>query len=277
MNAFKTGILLISMTVLLVAIGSFFGPQGLYIALVFAVVMNFVSYWWSDKIVLAMYRAKEVRREQAPEVYGAVEELVQANGMPMPRVYIIPSASPNAFGTGRSPHHAAVAVTEGIMDILNRDELRGVIAHELAHVRNRDILTATVVAVLAGTVMMLAFMLRWGAILGGDDDRNPIGLVAMLVVSILAPIAAIFIQMWISRTREYAADETGARMAGSGHALANALRKLHTGSQRATLKANAITAHMFIVNPLSAKGMARRFSTHPPVEDRIAKLEKMQF
>ncbi len=278
----KTAALLAALTVLFVFIGSLLGgQQGMIIAFAFAVIMNFVSYWFSDKIVLRMYGAKEVSEAEAPSLVQLVRMNAQRAGLPMPRVYIIPSGSPNAFATGRNPQHAAVAVTEGILDLLTQDELEGVLSHELAHVKNRDILTSTIAATIAGAITMLAHMAQWGAMFGGygnRDDRNSGGgLIGLLAMAILAPLAAMLIQMAISRSREYAADATGAQMCGKPLALASALRKLHTGTQRRPLEANPATAHMFIMNPLSGQSFATLFSTHPPIEERIARLEHLTY
>ena len=278
----KTAVLLTVLTVLFLFIGQLLGgQQGMIIAFAFALLMNFVSYWFSDKIVLKMYGAKEVTEAEAPSLVQLVRLNAQRAGLPMPRVYIIPSGSPNAFATGRNPHHAAVAVTEGILDLLSPDELEAVLSHELAHVKNRDILTSTIAATLAGAIAMLAHMAQWGAMFGGygnRDDRNSGGgLIGILVMAIVAPLAAMLIQMAISRSREYAADATGAKTCGHPQSLANALRKLHTGTQRRPMEANPATAHMFIVNPLSRQSFASLFSTHPPVEERIARLEQMTY
>lgn len=268
------------LTVLLVLAGGAMGGRGgLYIAFIFALVMNVTSYWFSDKMVLKMYKAQEVTQQQAPALYEIVESLSRAAGLPMPRVYIIPQESPNAFATGRNPKHAAVAVTSGILRILDRDELAGVLGHELAHVKHRDILISTIVAVMAGAITMLASMARWAAIFGafGGDRRRQGGasLLPSLVMMILAPIAAMMIQMAISRSREYMADADGAKISGHPLWLANALRKLQMGSRRAPMQATPATAHMFIVNPLRGGGIQSLFSTHPPIEERIAKLESM--
>jgi heat shock protein HtpX len=278
----KTALLLTVLTVLFLFIGRLLGgQQGMIIAFVFALVMNFVSYWFSDKIVLRMYGAKEVTEAEAPSLVQLVRLNAQRAGLPMPRVYVIPSGSPNAFATGRNPQHAAVAVTEGILDLLTPDELEGVLAHELAHVKNRDILTSTIAATIAGAIAMIAHMAQWGAIFGGygnRDDRNGGGgLIGILVMAIVAPLAAMLIQMAISRSREYAADATGAKTSGRPQSLANALRKLHTGTQRRPMQANPATAHMFIMNPLSGQSFASLFSTHPPVEERIARLEQLTY
>ncbi len=275
MNWIKTFLLMGVITALFLWIGHMIGGQsGMMMALVLAVGMNFVSYWYSDKIVLTMYGAREVNDSQAPRLYGIVRGLVAKAGMPMPKVYIIPADQPNAFATGRNPQHAAVAVTDGIMRILNEDELEGVLAHELAHVKNRDILIGTIAATIAGAIMMLRyFALFFGG--GRDDEEGGSGL-GMLVAFIVAPIAAVLIQLWISRTREYGADESGARMCGKPWALADALRKLERGAQMVPMDSNPATAHMFIVNPFSAQGMMSLFSTHPPMAERIRRLEEMR-
>jgi heat shock protein HtpX len=279
----KTLMLLTALTVLFVAIGYLIGGQsGMIIAFGFAVIMNFVSYWFSDKIVLSMYRAKKVEESDAPRLYGMVQRLATQAGLPGPRVYIIPDSSPNAFATGRNPANGVVAFTQGILDLLSEDELEGVTAHELAHIKNRDILTQTIAATIAGAIGMLASMAKWGAIfggVGGRDDREGGGggIIGLLVMAIVAPIAAMFVQMAISRTREYAADATGAQISGKPLSLANALRKLHSGTARRPMDANPATAHMFIVNPLSGRSMMSLFSTHPPVEERIARLEGMVY
>jgi heat shock protein HtpX len=278
MNTVKTVGLMVFLTVLLIFVGGAIGGRnGMVFAFVFATLMNFGAYWFSDKIVLRMYRAQPVSDAQAPELHAIVRNLVQKAGMPMPKVYIIPSEAPNAFATGRNQEHAVVAVTEGIMKILNRDELAGVIAHELAHIRHRDMLTGTIVATIAGAISMLAQMAQWAMIFGGgrrdsDDDGSPI---AALVMMIVAPIAAMLVQMAISRTREYEADKGGARLVGNPFGLANALLKLERGAQVVPMDANPATAHMFIVNPLSGKGLIKLFSTHPPIEERVKRLKEM--
>jgi heat shock protein HtpX len=280
MNTMKTFMLMALLTALLVFIGSFIGGQnGMVMAFVFAMVMNFGSYWFSDKIVLRMYHAREVGRSEAPELYSIVEELSGRAGLPMPRVYVIPNEQPNAFATGRNPQHAAVAVTEGILHTLSKDELRGVLSHELAHVQHRDILVGTVAATIAGAISMLANMAQWALIFGGgrsDNERggNPIGGLVMIIV---APIAAMLIQMAISRSREFLADEGGAKISGNPLPLASALRKLDARAKQIPMEANPSTAHMFIVNPLSGGGLMRLFSTHPPMEERIARLEQMVY
>lgn len=279
-NALKTTLLLGLLTGLIMWIGQVIGgQQGLVIAFVFAVAMNFGSYWFSDKIVLAAYRAREVGEGDAPELYRIVHELTTRAGMPMPRLYVIPSDAANAFATGRNPQHAAVAVTEGIMRVMSWDELAGVLAHELSHVRNRDILISSIAATLAGVVMMLANMAQWSAMFGGvsrDDREGGGGGLGLLVVALLAPLAATLIQLAISRSREYQADASGAALLGNGEPLARALEKLGAVSQSVPLDASPQTAHMFIVNPLAGRSLASLFTTHPPLEDRIARLRSMR-
>jgi len=278
MNNIKTLFLLVTLTLILIWAGAAMGGrQGMTIAFIFALGMNFIAYWFSDKIVLKMYRAKEVTEAEAPDLYGTVRRLAQKAEIPMPRVYIIDQEQPNAFATGRNPGHAAVAVTTGIMRILSQEELQGVIGHELAHVKHRDILISTIAATIAGAVSFLAQMAQWAMIFGGhrgDDDEggSPIAAIIMMIVG---PIAAMIIQMAISRSREYVADEGGARLAGNPRYLSGALRKLHTASQKIPMDANPATSHMFIVNPLSGGGILKLFSTHPPIEERIARLESM--
>jgi heat shock protein HtpX len=278
MNGFKTMMLMMMLTLLLVYGGAALGGrQGMTFALLFAFLLNFVSYFFSDKIVLKMYRAREVSEAEAPVLYRIVRRLTQKAGMPMPKVYIIPDMSPNAFATGRNPQHAAVAATQGIMQILTEDELAGVMSHELAHVLHRDILISTVAATIAGAISYLAQMAQWAMIFGGgrrsDDDGNPI---AALVMMIVAPIAAMLIQLAISRSREYSADEGGAKLLGNPIALADALKKLTRGAQVMPMqKTSPATSHLFIVNPLRGGGIMKLFSTHPPLEERIARLEAM--
>jgi len=266
------------LTVLLVmAGGAIGGKSGMTFALLMAGVMNFVSYWFSDKIVLAMYSAKEVTETEYPDFFGLVRQLAIQAAIPVPRVYIIPSETPNAFATGRNPQHAAVAATTGILRILTRDELMGVMAHELSHVRNRDILISSIAATIAGAVTYLAQMAQWAAIFGGGRDRDEEGgsVFGMLAMAILAPIAAMLIQMAISRSREYQADKGGAELTANPLYLANALRKLQMANQQIPMQANAATAHMFIVNPLTGGGLMSLFSTHPPMEERVRRLEEM--
>jgi heat shock protein HtpX len=279
-NTFKTALLMGAMTGLIMLIGSLLGGmRGLQVAFVIAVAMNFFSYWFSDKIVLRAYRAKELTQSDAPDLYAMVRELTTAAGTPMPRLYLIDNDTPNAFATGRNPHHAAVAVTSGIMRICDREELKGVIGHELSHVNNRDILISSVAATLAGAIMMVSSMARWGALFGGfgrrDNEDRGGGALGFLFVAILAPIAATMIQMAISRSREYQADASGARLTHNPLYLANALRKLQSANERLPMNASPQTAHLFIVNPLSGAGLMKLFSTHPPLEERIARLEKM--
>jgi heat shock protein HtpX len=276
MNWVKTFVLMGAITLLALVVGQAIGGrQGMIVAFLIALAMNFGSYWFSDKIVLSMYGAREVSESDTPEVFSIVRNLSMSAGLPMPKVYVIPSEQPNAFATGRDPGHAAVAVTEGILGILSKEELAGVLAHELAHVKNRDILIGTIAATMAGAIMMLSrFGLFFGA-RGGDDDEGGGGL-QLLLAMIVAPIAALLIQMWISRTREYVADAGGAEISGNPLALANALRKLERGVQVEQMDANPATAHMFIVNPFSAKKLFNLFSTHPPTEERIARLEAMR-
>ena len=278
-NMFKTAILLAALTALLVLIGGAVGgQQGMLIAFVIALAMNSFSYWFSDRLVLAMYGAKPIEESEAPALYRIVRTLATRAGIPMPRVYLIPSESPNAFATGRNPQHAAVAVTEGIMRILNERELEGVLAHELGHVRNRDVLVSTVAATLAGAITYLAHMAQWAAIFGTrrDDEEEGGGAFGAILMAILAPIAAMLIQLAVSRAREYQADATGARLAGQPLGLASALEKLHTASQVMPMQASPATAHLFIVNPLSGGSWLKLFSTHPPIEERIARLRSMR-
>jgi len=277
MNRLKTMLFLAALTALLLFVGQALGGRGgLTIALMFAGVMNFVAYWWSDKIVLRMYGAQEIDEAQAPELFAVVRRLAQQARIPMPRVYLIPQETPNAFATGRNPQNAAVAVTEGIMRLLDREELEGVLAHELSHVQNRDTLIMTVAATLAGALSHLANMAMWGAMFGGRDDDeggHPLGgLLGMLV----APLAATLIQMAISRSREFLADEHGAHISGNPLALASALRKIEAWSQRIPMTAGSpATAHLFIINPFSGGGLVRLFSTHPSTEERIARLQAL--
>jgi heat shock protein HtpX len=278
MNNIKTLVLLMTLTLILVwAGGAMGGKQGMTIAFIFALGMNFFAYWFSDKIVLKMYKAKEVTEAEAPDLYSIVRMLSQKAEIPMPKVYIIEEEQPNAFATGRNPKHAAVAVTTGIMRILSREELQGVIGHELAHVKHRDILVSTIAATIAGAISFLAQMAQWAMIFGGNrgDDDEGGSPIAAFVMMIVGPIAAMIIQMAISRSREYGADQGGAEIAGNPRYLAGALRKLHTASQKIHMDANPSTAHMFIVNPLSGGGILKLFSTHPPIEERIARLESM--
>jgi len=274
-NQIRTTILLAVMTALILWIGQLFGGrQGMIIALLLAAGMNFFSYWYSDKIVLKMYRAQEVSPQQAPELYEIVQTLSRKAGLPMPKLFIIPKEAPNAFATGRNPEHAVVAVTQGLLNLMDRDEVTGVLAHEMAHVKNRDILIGSIAATMAGAIMVLASMARWTAIFGGgsNDDEGGGGAIGLIAMSLLAPFAAIVIQMAISRSREYLADSTGAGFAGTPEGLARALDKLGRYSKKLPMNANPSTAHMFIVNPLSGRSLMSLFSTHPPLEERIARL-----
>jgi len=278
MNNIKTLVLLVTLTLILIwAGGAIGGRQGMTIALIFALGMNFFAYWFSDKIVLRMYRAREVTESEAPELYGIVRRLAQKAEIPMPKVYMMDEEQPNAFATGRNPKHAAIAVTTGIMRLLSPEELMGVIGHELAHVKHRDILISTVAATIAGAISYLAQMAQWAMIFGGNrgDDEEGGSPIAAFVMMIVGPIAAMIIQMAISRSREYVADEGGARIAGNPRYLASALRKLQWASQKIPMDANPSTSHLFIVNPLSGGGILKLFSTHPPIEERISRLESM--
>jgi heat shock protein HtpX len=276
-NVFKTAFLLTAMTLLLMLAGRAFGGQrGMLMALIFAAIMNFVSYFFSDKIALAMYRAQPVTREDLPRVYNIVERLAQKVGLPTPKVYLIPNDSPNAFATGRNPNHASVAVTQGILGLLTDDELEGVIAHELGHVRNRDILISSIAATLAGAITFLAHIARWGVIFGGyagDRDDRRGGAIGALLMMFLAPFAAMLIQLAVSRSREYGADETGAQWTGNPYALASALAKIDSYSRRLPLVASPSTAHLFIIQPfLGGMSFGNLFSTHPPTAKRIERL-----
>src|ERR671918_1975950 len=278
-NVFKTALLLAVLTAMLVLLGGALGgSQGMFVAFVLALLMNFASYWWSDKVVLAMYRAQPITEAQAPGLYHMVRRLATRAGVPMPRVYLIPTEQPNAFATGRNPEHAVVAVTEGIMRILDNDELEGVLAHELAHVTNRDVLMSTIAATLAGAITYLAHMAQWAAFFGGGrhDDEDAPSPIAMMLMAIVAPIAAMLVQLAVSRAREVQADATGARLAGRTWGLSKALEKLEMTKHAVPMDANPATAHMFIVNPLSGQALMRLFSTHPPIEERIARLRAMR-
>lgn len=274
-NQLKTVFLLSLLTVLVILAGGAIGGRGgMQIAFIFAMVMNFGSYWFSDKMALAMTKAQPISREQSPELYAIVENLAYNANLPMPRLYMTPSPQPNAFATGRNPNHAAVAVTQGLMQLLNREELEGVLAHELAHIKNRDILISTLAAVLAGVITTLANWGQWALMfggLGGDDEDGASGLAALPLI-ILGPIAAMLVQMGISRSREYLADSTGAEIAGNSYGLANALQKLERGSAVIPMQVNPSASHMFIVNPLNARRVANLFSTHPPIEERVKRL-----
>lgn len=278
MSVFKTAMLMVVLTIILMFIGSYWGTNGMAIMLIFSLGMNLFMYWFSDKMVLMMYRAKPLAQQDAPQLYRIVTELTQSANLPMPKLYLIPTPTPNAFATGRNPQHAAVAVTEGIMQILDYNELKGVLAHELAHVKNRDMLIGTIAAGMAGAIMMIGRIVQFTAMFGGFGGRNdregsnPIGL---LVMAILAPLAALMVQMWISRTREYQADATGAKFARNSDGLANALGKLEQGAKLIPMDATPATAHLFIVNPLSGRSFLTLFSTHPPIQERIKRLRAM--
>jgi heat shock protein HtpX len=274
-NTFKTAFLLTALTLLLMFIGRYFGGEnGMLLALIFAAVMNFVSYFFSDKIALAMYKAQPVTREELPRAYQIVERLTQRVGLPMPKIYVIPTDSANAFATGRNPAHASVAVTQGILNLLNDEELEGVLAHELGHVRNRDILISSIAATVAGAITMLAQMGKFAMIFGGmqRDDRDRGGGIAALLMLILAPIAAMLIQLAVSRSREYEADSTGAHFTGNPYALASALAKLDAYSKRVPMVATPSTAHLFIIQPLLGMNFGSLFATHPPIAKRIERL-----
>ena len=285
MNVFKTGFLLSLLTVLLVFLGRLLGGSGgAMTAFIMALLMNFVFYWFSDKLVLAMYQAKPLSESDAPQAYRVVREIATRDHIPMPKLFWIATQTPNAFATGRSPKHASVAMTSGLLELMNEEELKGVLAHELSHVKNRDTLVMTIAASLAGAIMMLARMAQWSLWMGGGRGRNEenrggaaMQLVAMLLIAVLAPLAAMLIQMAISRTREYSADSTGAKLAGTPQGLASALEKLNRAAKEYPLpNANPATAHLFIVYPLTAGAIANLFSTHPPIEERIRRLRTMR-
>ena len=276
-NQLRTTVLLAAMTAVIMWVGNMLGGRsGMMIALVFAGGMNFFSYWYSDKLVLKMYKAREATPEEAPMVYRMVDVLSKEAGLPMPKVYIIPQDSPNAFATGRNPENAVVAVTEGLLRTMNPDELAGVLAHELGHVKNRDILIGTIAATMAGAIMMIANMAKWSAIFGGfrgsDEEGGGGGTIGLIAMAIIAPIAAMLIQMAISRSREYLADSTAAKITGNSEGLASALEKLGAYSRQIPMQAQPATAHMFITNPLAGSSLMNLFSTHPPIEERVARL-----
>lgn len=281
MNTFKTALLMSVLTVLFVLVGNWLGGQGgMMMAFAFAILMNVGTYWFSDKMVLRMYRAEELDRSTYGHIYRTTEELTHRAGLPMPKLYLIRGDQPNAFATGRDPAHAAVAVTESIVRLLSKDELRGVIAHELAHIKNRDILVATIAATFAGAISMIANMAQWAMIFGGgrsNDDEGGSHPIVAIVMMIVAPLAAMMIQMAISRQREFLADAGGAQMSGNPISLASALKRLHNAAQEIPMQATPATAHLFIVNPFSGGAMMKLFSTHPPMEERVARLEEMAY
>ncbi|MFH0948663.1 MAG: zinc metalloprotease HtpX [Elusimicrobiota bacterium] len=282
MNRLKTFLLMLSMMALFLLIGHFIGGErGMVTAFMFAAIMNFVMYWFSDKIVLAMYRAKQIPENDVPEIYRVIRRLTVKANIPMPKVYILPMETPNAFATGRNPQHASVAVTKGILDILNENELEGVLAHELSHISHRDILIATIAATMAGAISMIARIAQFAAIFGGGsrDDNNRGGVLGLLVTVIVAPLAALLIQLAISRSREYGADEGAAKLTGMPLSLASALKKLEEYSTKRGFASHGgiepSTAHLFIVNPLKGGAIVKLFSTHPPIQERVKRLEKM--
>ncbi|AGL00756.1 zinc metalloprotease HtpX [Desulfoscipio gibsoniae] len=279
MNTLKVWLLMGALSIILVLMGNaIFGQSGAMLFFLIAMAMNFFSYFYSDKIAIKMTRSYPVSQGEAPELYDIVQRLSRRAGIPMPKLYVTPSDQPNAFATGRNPSHAAVAVTEGLMRLLNRSEVEGVLAHELAHIKNRDVLLGTIAAALAGAITMMANAFQWALIFGmgrGEDEEGG-GMLGGLVMAIIAPIAAMIVQMAISRSREYMADATGARIAGSPDGLANALLKLESAAHRIPMQANPATSHLFIVNPLSGASVARLFSTHPPIQDRVARLKGMR-
>jgi len=277
MSNMRTWLLMGALTVLLVTTGKFIGGNsGMMLMLVFSIVMNFSGYWWSDKIAVKMTRSKPVSEHEAPELYSMVRNLSIRAGLPMPRIYKTPSPQPNAFATGRNHSRAVVAVTDGLMNLLSRDEIEGVLAHELAHIKNKDILVGSMAAMMAGAISSLAHIAQWSLILGGGRDNrdNPFGMVGLLATIIIMPIAAMLVQMAISRSREYGADAEGARIAGRPDGLVNALLKLERGAQAIPMEVNPAASHMFIVNPLAGKKMASLFSTHPPIPERVARLRR---
>jgi len=277
-NQLKTTVLLALLTALLLWIGSMFGKSGLIFALVFVGLMNFGSYWFSDKIVLWMYRAKEAKQGDYPKLYRIVKEVSRLSSLPMPKVYVIPTSSPNAFATGRNPKHAAVAATEGILKLLNEDELKGVIAHEFTHIKNRDILISTVAGTIAGIISYVGNMFMWSSMFGGRDDNNRGNLISLIVLAVLTPIIASLIQLAISRSREYIADETGARTVKNGNALADALEKIEKNVNINPMRfGNQATSHLFISNPFRNAGFLSLFMTHPATNERTKRLRAMKF
>ncbi len=273
-NRFKTFLLLLILTVIVVGIGSLFSRMGLIIALVIVFIMNFITYWWGDKIVLTMYRAKLAKKKEYSELHKIVSFVAKEARIPKPKIYVVPLEISNAFATGRNPKNASVAVTKGILKTLNKEELKGVIAHEISHIKNGDILIMTITAMLAGTIMFIANMMRFAAIFG-TGDRNNSNIIGLILISIIAPIAALLVQMAISRSREYIADESGAKLIKNGEPLAQALLKLHKGPK--LKRGLETTAHLFIVNPLNARGITSLFRTHPPVQERVKKLRALKF
>lgn len=279
MNTFKVFFLMGLLSVILVMIGGAVGgSNGATLFFLISLGMNFFSYYFSDKIAIKMTGSQPVSKEEAPELYSIVGRLTERAGLPMPRLYITPSTQPNAFATGRNPEHAAVAVTKGILQILNRSELEGVLSHELAHIKNRDVLLGTIAAAFAGAIAMIANIIKWGAIfgMGRDDNEGGGNFLGAIALAIIAPIAAMIIQMSISRSREYLADDTGARIAGNSGGLANALLKLESAARRIPMQVNPAASHLFIVNPLSGASVARLFSTHPPIDERVKRLSSMK-
>lgn len=279
-NQLKTVFFMALLTGLLVAVGNLIaGRQGAILFLLLAAGLNFFSYWYSDRIAILMTGSRPLSEAEAPELYAIVRDLCRRADLPMPAIYLTPSQQPNAFATGRNPHHAALAVTEGLLHLMNREELTGVLAHELAHIRNRDILISSIVAVIAGAISMLADVARWSFLWGGwgsrDEENNAGSALGSLIMIIVAPIAALLIQLAISRSREYQADESGALIAGSAHGLANALLKLDQAARMLPMEVNPSAAHMFIVNPLSGSAIAALFSTHPPIQERVRRLREM--
>lgn len=279
MNNFKVWLLMGILSVILVLIGGAVGgSNGAALFFLISLGLNFFSYYYSDRIAIKMTKSRPVSKDEAPELYNIIQRLTERAGLPMPRLYVTPSPQPNAFATGRNPEHSAVAVTEGLLRILNRSELEGVLAHELAHIKNRDVLVGTVAAAFAGAITMIANIIQWGAILGlgRDDDEGGGSFVGAILMAIIAPIAAMLIQMAISRSREYQADDTGARIAGVSGGLSSALLKLESAAGRIPMQLNPAASHLFIVNPLSGESMARLFSTHPPISERVRRLEDMK-
>ena len=277
-NQLKTAVLLALLTAIFLWIGSLFGKAGLIFALVFVGLMNFGSYWFSDKIVLWMYRAKEAKQSEYPKLHKVVKEVAKLSGLPMPKVYIIPTNSPNAFATGRNPNNAAVAATEGILKVLNEEELKGVIAHEFAHIKNRDILISTIAGTIAGVISYIANMFMWSAMFGGRDDDDRGNVISLLALAIITPIIASLIQLAISRSREYLADESGAKTVKNGHALADALEKIEKNVDINPMRfGTTATSHLFIQNPFRGQTFLKLFMTHPSTKSRVERLRAMKF